>query len=369
MCEKAWDFTRSPTGNLCLCWARLLLDFGGTIFFFFGLYRSWYAQSRFDEFIAIFKTITLGTFVIFLVTFDMERDIENPLRAGRLSVLSYWVILVVMVSIGRMALRTFQRKMLEAGIGVRNTLILGWNESSRKLSDEILKFPALGYKVVGFVSLNPHADKPAHHSLPVLGNIKQISQVVMRYRIEEIIIALKGSTRKKVIDAISRCDTLPVKLKIVPDLYDIILGQARTNQIYGFPLIEIMPEMMPAWEKKGQARHRCGIFADVVIFSLLPIWILVSLAIKLTSRGPVFFRQKRVGKDGEIFTIYKFRSMYEDAEKRTGPVWAEKKDPRVTPVGRIVRTLRIDEFPQFINILNGDMSLGWTAPGAAVFCR
>lgn len=336
------------------------------IFFFFGLYRSWYAQSRFDEFVTVLKTVSIGTFIIFLITMEPERDIENPLQSSRFTVISYWFILMLTVSAGRMALRTVQRKLLEAGIGVRNTLILGWNEKAQKLLDDINKFPALGYRVVGFVSVTSQPRELKYHSIPVLGTIKQLSQIVKRFRIEEIIIAFQSGSRKMVINAISRCDGLPVNLKIVPDLYNIVLGQARTNQIYGFPLIEIMPEMMPAWEKKMK-RAIDVVFSIFIILGFLPLWILVALAIKMTSRGPIFFQQKRVGKNGEIFTIYKFRSMYEDAEKHTGPVWADKKDLRITPVGWIIRKLRIDEFPQFINILNGDMSLVGPRPERPYF--
>ncbi|MBN1352907.1 undecaprenyl-phosphate glucose phosphotransferase [candidate division KSB1 bacterium] len=356
--------------DLTLNLALSLFTFGYwfVLFIFFGLYRSWYAQSRLDEIVAILKTVTIGSLLWFILTADIEQDIENPLRSGRLTVFSYWVILVIMLSAGRMALRTFQRKLLEAGIGVRNTLILGWNKIAQSLFDEIKKFPALGYRVIGFVSEGSAPCDGEYNATPVLGSIKQLSQLVKRHRVEEIIIALPGASRKKVVNAITRCDGLPVNLKIVPDLYDIVLGQARTNQLYGFPLIEIMPEMMPAWEKKVKRVIDLA-FSIGIIFGLLPLWIIVALAIKLTSRGPVFFRQKRVGKDGKIFTIYKFRSMYRDAEKRTGPVWAEKKDPRITPVGKLIRKLRIDEFPQFINILNGDMSLVGPRPERPYFVK
>jgi len=336
------------------------------VFFFFGLYRSWYAQSRIDEFVAIFKTISLGCFLIFLLTIEPEQDLDRPLSLGRLSVFSYWLILMIMVTSGRMILRSFQRKLLEMGIGVRRTLILGWNDKARNLLDEIFKFPALGYNVIGFVSTSPTPEETVYRGIPVLGTTKQLTQIIKRYRAEEIIIALKSASHKHVVYAISKCDGLPVNLKIVPDLYHIVVGQARTNQLYGFPLIEIMPEMMPAWEQKAK-RFIDVVTALVVILGFLPLWILVSLLIKLTSHGPIFFKQKRVGKDGKIFKVYKFRSMYQDAEKSTGPVWADKHDPRVTPIGRILRKTRIDEIPQFINILDGDMSLVGPRPERPYF--
>lgn len=335
-------------------------------FFFFGLYRSWYAQSRFDEIVAILKTLAIGTFFIFLLTMDPESDLEQPPTLGRLSVLTYFAVLLILVSVGRIFLRSFQRKLLEMGIGVRRTLLLGWSEKSQKLLDEILKFPALGYNVIGFVAAKPPTSPAAYRNVPVLGGIKQLSQIVQRYQVEEIIIALKSSSHEHVVHAISQCDGLPVNLKIVPDLYHIVVGQARTTQLYGFPLIEILPEMMPAWEKKVK-RFIDVVVALIVIVGFFPVWLLIGLAIKLTSRGPVFFRQKRMGKNGLIFRVYKFRSMYQDAEKRTGPVWAGKHDPRVTSIGRIIRKLRLDEIPQFINVLDGDMSLVGPRPERPFF--
>lgn len=336
------------------------------IFFFFGLYRSWYAQSRFDEIVAILKTLAIGCFFIFILTMEPERDLEQPMTLGRISVFTYFLVLLVLVSAGRLFLRSFQRKLLEVGIGVRRTIILGWSKKSRKLLDEIQKFPALGYNVIGFVATKTPTGQAAYKNVPVIGGIKQLSQIVQRYQIEEIIIAFKSASHKHVVYAISQCDGLPVNLKIVPDLYHIVVGQARTTQLYGFPLIDILPEMMPAWEKKVK-RFIDVIVALIVILGFLPLWLLVGILIKLTSRGPVFFKQKRMGKNGHIFKVYKFRSMYQDAEKRTGPVWADKNDPRITPIGRIIRKLRIDEIPQFINVLDGDMSLVGPRPERPYF--
>ncbi len=157
-----------------------------------------------------------------------------------------------------------------------------------------------------------------------------------------------------------------MNLKIVPDLYDIVMGYGRTNQIYGFPLIEILPQLMPQWERRIKRIMDITV-STLVLIGFLPLWIFVSVLIKLESRGPILFRQKRVGKDGKIFIIYKFRSMIQHAEKETGPVWAEERDPRVTFIGRIIRKLRIDEIPQFFNVLMNDMSFVGPRPERPYF--
>lgn len=336
------------------------------LFFFFGLYKSWYAQSRFDEFVTVLKTVTIGVFIIFILTTDVRSDIQSMPSLSRVIILSYWFMLVFFVSASRILLRTLQRKMLESGIGRRRTLIIGWNEKAQELYDRISEFPALGYDVLGFISRSKTEQDRSYKDAKVIGSFSEIARVVECHRIEEIIIAVKNSSPKEVINIISRCDGLPVNLKIVPDLYDIVMGYGRTNQIYGFPLIEILPQMMPPWEHRVK-RLIDIIISLVVLIVFLPCWLLVALIIKLESRGPVLFKQKRVGKEGKHFTVYKFRSMVQDAEKLTGPVWAGEKDPRVTFFGRIIRKMRIDEVPQFFNVLINEMSLVGPRPERPYF--
>lgn len=349
----------SESGFLTLLYLSVLVYlFWFLIFTFFGLYGSWYAQSRVDEVITIFKTITIGVLIIFLITFDLERDLSRPPTLSRMFIVNYWLALLIVATVFRVIFRTFQRALLSAGIGLRRTLIVGWGKRSWGLSDEILKFPALGYKVVGFVSerkLNQN-EKSTYKNLPLLGDFEEIEQIVGEEKIQEIIFAIKGNSKKKVMDVVNQCNDLPVNFKIVPDLYDIVMGQARTNQIYGFPLIDIMPQFMPEWERKIK-RMMDIVISSAILIIFSPIWLLIAAAIKLDSNGPVLYKQQRVGRDGKIFTIYKFRSMIHEAESHTGPRWAERRDPRVTRVGRIIRKPRLDEVPQFFNVLKGEMSL------------
>lgn len=344
----------------------VLFSYWLILFVFFGLYRSWYAQSRFDEFVVIFKTISIGVVIIFLVTVDYSVDISNPPSMSRVIIITYWLMLVFFVSLGRILLRTLQRKLLEYGIGRRNTLIVGWNDKAHELYDKIKTAPALGYEAIGFVSRSRNNCKKNYHDGSVIGTYRDIADIVKKDKVEVIIIAVKESSPKQVVNIISRCDDLPVSLKIVPDLYDIVMGYGRTNQIYGMPLIEILPQLMPDWEKQMKRLLDIGV-SMVVLVGLFPIWMLVAIAIKINSRGPVLFKQKRVGQNEKIFTIYKFRSMVADAEKETGPVWADEKDPRITFVGGIIRKMRIDEIPQFLNILFNDMSLVGPRPERPYF--
>ncbi len=336
------------------------------LFMFMGLYQSWYTQSRFDEIVSVFKAILFGVLLIFLLTAEPERDLSQAPSAGRLMILSYFVLMLVCVATGRLLLHTIQRKLLQAGVGQRNTLIIGWNQKSRKLADKIKQFPALGYRVIGFLSLKTEDIGERHEDLQVLGDLTVLADLVRRRRVEEVILSLGPLPHKKAMNVIGLCDEQPVHIKIEPDLYDVVMGQARTQQIYGFPLIEVNPQIMPAWERR--VKRFLDIFISILFLTIMsPIFLLTALLIKLDSRGPIFFKQQRVGRNAKTFTIWKFRTMIKDAEKYTGPVWAEKADPRITRMGRFMRKVRLDEFPQCFNVLMGDMSLVGPRPERPFF--
>ncbi|MCH8021164.1 undecaprenyl-phosphate glucose phosphotransferase [candidate division KSB1 bacterium] len=325
---------------------------------FFGMYGPWYAKSRVDELISIFKSLSIGVFIIFLITIDLNSDLSAPPKLSRMFIVNYWVMLILFVSSARMIFRTAQRKLLTSGIGQRRTLIVGWGEKSWELSDAIQRLPALGHKVIGFLSENQQNrnDKTGYKNIPLLGSVEEIEQIVQDSSTQEVILALEGDKRKKVMDVVNQCNGLQVNFKIVPDLYDIVMGQARTNQIYGFPLIDILPHHMLQWEQKIK-RLMDIIISSAILIAFFPFWLFISIAIRLDSKGPVFYKQERVGKDGKKFMIYKFRSMIHDAESKTGPKWAQRKDPRITRAGKIIRKPRLDEVPQFFNVLKGEMSL------------
>lgn len=335
------------------------------LFFFFGLYRSWYVRSRFDEFATVFKTATFGVLALFFIIFIDDVSTGSPAQS-RFVIAMYWALLIVSVGGGRILLRSFQRRLLEAGIGLRNSLIVGWNAKARELFDMVMRYPALGYKVVGFIKVDRRKGDGQYKRVRTLGSIDTLHDVIAKYDVKEILIALDSTEHDKLLGIIQKCNSTPVGLKIMPDLYDIISGQARTNQIYGFPLIEISPEIMPAWEQA--AKRLIDVFVSLMILIVTsPISLFIALLIMVDSPGPIFYVQERVGKDGRLFRIFKFRSMLQDAEKHSGPVWANKRDPRVTRVGRIIRKLRIDEIPQFINVLAGEMSLVGPRPERPYF--
>lgn len=337
------------------------------LFWIVGLYRQWYASSRFDEVALLFKTLVLGSVILFFAIFVDDAG-TPPGMNSRLLIAVYWGFMFVAVVSGRMLLRSIQRQLLIAGIGAHNTVIVGSPLRSRELFEEVQKYPGLGYRVIGAVRLEKADRKkttPREPGLRLLGGLDDLPGIIKREEIREVLIALDSKDHNRLLDIMARCSPHPVGMKIVPDLYDIISGQARTNQIYGFPLIEISPLRITPWEESAKRLLDLG-FSTIVLVIGLPLWVLIAIAIKLESPGPVLYKQERVGKDGERFNIIKFRSMVADAE-RAGPQWAGRRDPRVTRVGWLLRKLHLDEFPQLWNVLAGHMSLVGPRPERPVF--
>jgi len=335
------------------------------VFFMVGLHRSWYAASRFDELALLFKTCTLGCLFLFFAVFVDDQGQRSVAVSSRLLIAIYWAILLAVVSAGRMALRSVQRKMLIAGIGTRNTVIVGSRAKSEELFNQVVRFPALGYRVIGRVSIGRESSAKNEGKPKVLGKLDDLHDLISAHNIREVLIALDSSDHDRLLEIMAKCNSHKVGMKIIPDLYDIISGQARTNAIYGFPLIEISSQLMSPWEESVK-RVQDVVVSSLVLVVGLPMWVLIAILVKLESAGPVFYKQVRVGKGGECFNMLKFRSMREDAEK-SGPQWAHKKDPRVTRVGKWLRRLHFDEVPQFVNVLGGDMSLVGPRPERPMF--
>ena len=335
------------------------------IFTFFGMYRTWFAASRFDEISTLFKTTFVGIFILFFLIFISDY-LEGAESSIRILIFIYWGFLFTFVSIGRLLIRSFQRELLIKGIGRRTAVIIGFNSKGQEVHDQILEHRALGLDVGAYIAVHPENVGKYYKGVKVVDKYDRLLNIVETLNASEIIIALEKENHDLLVDIISKVENRGIGLKIVPDLYEILSGQARTSQLYGIPLIDIMPELMPEWEKRLK-RISDVIISLVILLITLPLNLLFAVAIKMDSKGPVLFRQERIGMNGREFKIYKFRSMYKDAEKHTGPVWSTKDDPRVTRVGRIMRKLRIDEIPQFFNVLKGEMSLVGPRPERRYF--
>lgn len=335
------------------------------IFTFVGMYRTWFAASRFEELSTLFKASFVGIFILFFLILLDDYTHGEP-STNRFIIFVYWGILLFAVGTGRLFIRSLQRRLLVNGIGRRNALIIGFNPKAHDVHNSIDKYRALGLDVVAYVAVKKKNVGKEYKGVKVFDYVDNLEKVIDNYDVKNIVIALEKHEDNVMMNVLNICEGKNVSLKIVPDLYDIISGQARTSQIYGFPLIDIMPELMPEWEKK--VKRILDILVSFLILILsMPLIIGFAIAIKIDSKGPVFYKQERIGLKGRIFNILKFRSMIVDAEKVSGPVWSAKDDPRVTRVGKIIRKMRIDEIPQMYNIFKGEMSLVGPRPERPYF--
>lgn len=327
------------------------------IFIFAGLYQHWFVRSRFDEFASVFKAVSIGSLIVFFAILVDDMMSDAPV-ISRFIILIYWITMVFFVGIGRVVIRSFQRNLLEKGIGLRNSFIVGSGPKGNELLGFIKKFPQLGYKVEGFIS-------PDSKGTEAIGVIEDLPSLIKGFGITEILIALEPDEKSKVLDVIRYCSGTDVHLKIMPDTYEIVSGLAKTNQIYGVPLIEVMPEIMsPA---ATLTKRLIDISVSVFLLVLLsPVLIFSALMIKLTSKGPVLYSQVRTGRNGNEFVMLKFRTMIENSEEY-GPEWAGEDDPRITKFGKFLRRTHLDEVPQLINVLKNEMSIVGPRPERPFF--
>jgi len=331
------------------------------IFAFNGLYKTSWDVSRIDEALSLFKAITLGVLVMAVATLDLS----DPFPISRLVVFGYWLTLLVLLNIFRLSVRGVEKHFQSRGYGRRRAVIVGVAERGEMLLREICEYRALGYDILGFVD-----DDPAKADKEILGkrvlcSTTDLPRLIRDQSIEEVLIAISSTSHQAILRIMSLCVGTKVVFRIVPDLYDIVSGH-KTSQVYGFPLIRLFPEPMDMGQRFLK-RFFDVVFSLTFLVVFSPLWVLVAVAIRLNTRGPVLFRQQRIGKGAQQFVLYKYRSMIEDAEKETGPVWAQKGDRRVTGVGRVLRRARLDEIPQLINVLKGEMSLVGPRPERPYF--
>ena len=235
------------------------------------------------------------------------------------------------------------------------TMIIGGSERAIDIYNEIEGLPkGTGNKFVGFINLNG-VDRQLEKKLTYLGHIDDVEAILRKNEIEQVIIAVESVEHDKLRNVISRLEGGDVKIKILPDMYDILSGTVKMNNIFGALLIEVNTDVMPIWQRITK-RIFDVVASAIALVLLTPVFIVLGFLVKTSSPGPILFFQQRIGKNGVAFNIIKFRTMVTDAE-RAGPQLSSSNDPRITKVGRFMRKSRLDEFPQFWNVLVGDMSL------------
>lgn len=239
-----------------------------------------------------------------------------------------------------------------------NTLLVGSNEAAWKIYNEMqFQKKSSGNRFVGFVMVddkNGYSHK-LQNTIPCLGNISNIKTSIREQEVEEVIIAIESSEHENLGKIIGELEETPASIKIIPDMYDILSGQVKMNNVLGTPLIEISRNIMPVWQQTLK-RVFDIVISIFVLIVFCPLYLAIAFGVVLSSRGRIMYSHERIGRHGDPFMIHKFRSMYSDAEK-TGPQLSSTNDPRITKFGKFMRRTRLDELPQFFNVLKGDMSI------------
>lgn len=320
-----------------------------------GLYKKLYLISRFDEFLKVLKATITGTLILYFVsTLDPRINFQDATSTTAI----YFFYVGFCLSVNRFVIRTVQRMYAVRGKGLHRAIIVGTGKSAQTVFEDLQRNKTLGMQVLGFIHLNGKADEtePLVNEKEILGELSEIGSVINNLEIQEVIVALEPERREDLVRVISSVDYPDISLKLLPDFFQLVNGLNKTNQIFGLPLIDVSPAPL-SYHERFLKRLLDVVVSLVVLVLSVPLMLIISILIKTTSEGPVIYRQKRVGRNGKNFTMYKFRTMVDDAEAKSGPTWARENDPRITNVGHWLRKLRLDELPQFINVLKGDMSL------------
>ncbi|MBR6379918.1 MAG: sugar transferase [Fibrobacter sp.] len=344
-------------------------------FTFTGLYRTWLLQSRTLQILRVLRAVFVGMILIIIGLFGSEFMGKvaagvplsgNYIYGSRFTwILVYGVFVLVFVAAFRMLLYLGLRALLRRGYGANKVLILGCTDSGRNIAEALKKAPEVGQRVVGFVDERYQVMDHLFCDIPVLGKYSDLPTLVKKLGVSGIIIAHDSSSPQEIMRVLVWVCELPLHIYIVPELYPAVNGRFKGNLVHGFELQELFPLAMPPWQVQIK-RFLDIIIAGFIGICSLPVCLLAALAIKLDDHGPIFYSQERIGLYGKPFTVYKFRTMRTDAEK-AGAQWATKKDPRITRVGHFLRKTRIDELPQILCVLKGDMSMVGPRPERAVF--
>lgn len=326
------------------------------LYLIFDKYKDIYRYSRLD---VIKRTLIISFFGSILLFFTViVDDVVLSNKTYLLSFIRIFLLQFIITSIFRMIILTIANRRLRSGKVSYRTLIIGGDKNGLDLYEDIANRPySLGHKFTGFIDSNGSSSNLLSSKLPLLGKIKDLDQIINQEKIQEVIIAVETSEHNKIKEIL---DVLydysdDLLIKVIPDMYDIMLGNVKMNHIYGAVLIEIEQELIPQWEKVIK-RSIDLLVSFCALLVLLPLLIYIAIRIKFTSSGSVFYYQERIGIGAKPFNIIKFRSMYMDAEEN-GPQLSSDNDNRVMPFGKMIRKYRLDELPQFYNVLKGEMSL------------
>jgi Undecaprenyl-phosphate glucose phosphotransferase len=340
-----------------------------------GVYRLRRGRSRVDDFFGVFVgsilAVVLGVVGTLYVQAYYVADADKARGVYEISQLVWALFLTLNILLtygARLLVRDALERRWRAGIGLKRVLIAGAGELGRLVADKILEHRELGYLIVGFVDDRAAGDHIGYRGLPLLGTLGEVGEIIQSERIDQVYVALSLDEHVKMLTIIDQTSREVVDVRVVPDLLQFIALRARLEDLDGIPMIAMNDVPLQGFNAILKRLIDIAISAVALLLLAIPMGILAVL-VKLTSPGPVFYRQERMGLDGMAFTVFKFRSMHAGAEDVSGPIWARDDDPRTTPFGRLLRRWDLDELPQFWNVLIGDMSIVGPRPERPYFVQ
>ena len=313
-----------------------------------------------DEFFPIVRVVVVGMLVVMAAAFFYRAFSFSRLVFGLLAVSS-----VAFLSLGRFAVLKVEQLRYHRGRDIKQVIIVGANDTAKRIFQAMMSQPSLGYRVIGYFTSG------AKQVLKVpgakrLGSIAAVPKYLKDHSVDLVLIALSNSEHSKLFDLVRDCQGLRAEMMMAPDMIELMTSRMRIEEIEGVPFIQVREASLSVWNRILKRAFDVA-FALVVLILASPLLLILILLIKATSPGPIFFLQERVGLDGTLFRVIKFRTMRTDAEKETGPVWAAKNDPRTTSIGKILRRYSLDELPQLFNVLLGEMSIVGPRPERPYF--
>ena len=316
-----------------------------------GTFTSVFRKSRFKELI---RAINQSVFLVLIVL--LLNGNQNYLNLTMANVFYIGYLHLIIIYLFRLVYLTTIKRYLQSGKIGFNTIIIGDNKKALNIYEEITHLKkSLGFKLVGFISLDDAKEKTLKLPLQKLSKIEELIKTINTYEIEEVILAIETSEHHQLKTILDELEQTNVIINMIPDMYDIVSGFVKINYLFSIPLITLRSDKMPLWQQI--LKKLLDYFISIIVLVILsPILLIICLFIKFTSEGPIIYSQERIGKKGNPFQIYKFRTMFHDSEKN-GPQLSSHHDKRITKFGLLLRKLRLDELPQFINVLKGEMSV------------
>ncbi|MDI6802554.1 MAG: undecaprenyl-phosphate glucose phosphotransferase [Bacteroidota bacterium] len=314
-----------------------------------------------DDFFSILKSITLGMLLIIGLAF-----FYREFSFSRYVVVALWLSAIGLVFGGRIFIYLIRKKLLSKGKELRNAVIIGNNETANSVYEKLILNKTYGYNLLGYFASSPAQSNNAISNGKYLGTIEDLIHSINNHEIEVALITLDSQDYQQIYNILHESDGINVELMLVLDVIGLMTSRMNIKEIEGIPFIKIKGVPITTWGRIIK-RFFDFLFSIFVLIIFSPVMIIIYILIKAGSRGSVIYKQERMGLNGEIFNVYKFRTMQVDAEKETGPVWATQEDKRTTRIGKILRRTSLDELPQFINVLRGEMSVVGPRPERPFF--